>query len=299
MGVGRASGPLLRAHGSAATAPDAAPDVGGRAASPGRNACPTTQLAVTFDDGYVDNVSARDRGWPRRACRRRSFWSPTHIGQAREFWWDEVARGILGRREALDCEIPVNGGLCRLTFPAASGSEDDLQANKSWRAWQSRAQPVSGRSSISGADCATQRAAARDEAMNRFRRGRESAGRGSHRPADGAWRCRAARTRWPVRDRRAYAHASASCRCSRQKSAGARSKKASDVANSWRAVKCAGLHTRTELWTTIVVPLCARAASRGRARPSPGPCSDRPTRTRCRACSSQDWDAATFAAALT
>ena len=83
---------------------------------------PDNAVAVTFDDGYVDNVSAaRSRGSRRPGCRRRSFWSPTPSVSRRESWWDELARGILGRREALDCEMPVNGEPCRSTFPAQSG----------------------------------------------------------------------------------------------------------------------------------------------------------------------------------
>jgi peptidoglycan/xylan/chitin deacetylase (PgdA/CDA1 family) len=54
-------------------------------------------------------------------------------------------------------------------FPAASGSEDDLQANASWRAWQ---QPCTARQRTFldfWRRLRDARAAARDEAMNRFR----------------------------------------------------------------------------------------------------------------------------------
>ena len=117
---------------------------------------PDNAVAVTFDDGYVDNVSDARPRLAAAGVPATIFLVADAIGQAREFWWDEVARGILGRREALDCEIPVNGGLCRVTFPAASGSEDDAAGEQILaRVAVSRAQPVSGRSSSSGADCAT------------------------------------------------------------------------------------------------------------------------------------------------
>jgi peptidoglycan/xylan/chitin deacetylase (PgdA/CDA1 family) len=130
---------------------------------------PDNTVAVTFDDGYVDNVSDARPRLDATGVPATIFLVAGAIGQTREFWWDEMARGILGRREALDCEIPVNGDLRRLTFPAASGSNDDLQANKSWRAWQ---EPSTARQrtfldfwrSLRDAN-----AAARDEAMNRFR----------------------------------------------------------------------------------------------------------------------------------
>ena len=130
---------------------------------------PDNAVAVTFDDGYVDNVSDARPRLAAAGVPATIFLVADAIGQAREFWWDEVARGILDRREALDCEIPVNGGLCRLTFSAANGSEDDLEANKSWRAWQ---KPSTARQRTFldfWRPLRDANAAARDEAMNRFR----------------------------------------------------------------------------------------------------------------------------------
>jgi peptidoglycan/xylan/chitin deacetylase (PgdA/CDA1 family) len=130
---------------------------------------PDNAVAVTFDDGYVDNVSDARPRLDATGVPATIFLVADAIGQTREFWWDEVARGILGRRDALDCEIPVNGGLCRLTFPATSGSEDDPQANASWRAWQ---EPSTARQRTFldfWRRLRDARAAARDEAMNRFR----------------------------------------------------------------------------------------------------------------------------------
>jgi peptidoglycan/xylan/chitin deacetylase (PgdA/CDA1 family) len=130
---------------------------------------PDNAVGVTFDDGYVDNVSDAQPRLAAAGVPATIFLVADALGQPREFWWDEVARGILGRREALDCEVPVNGDHCRLMFPAASGVEDDVQADKSWRAWL---QPTTVRQRTFldfWRRLRDARASARDEAMSRFR----------------------------------------------------------------------------------------------------------------------------------
>jgi peptidoglycan/xylan/chitin deacetylase (PgdA/CDA1 family) len=129
---------------------------------------PQNAVAVTFDDGYLDNVSDARPRLAAAGVPATIFLIAGAIGQTREFWWDELARGILGRRDALDCEIPFDGALCRLRFPAASGSEE-LQAERSWRAWQ---EPRTARQRTFldfWGRLRDARAAARDEAMNGFR----------------------------------------------------------------------------------------------------------------------------------
>ena len=130
---------------------------------------PGNAVGVTFDDGYVDNVSDARPRLAAAGVPATIFLVADALGQPREFWWDEVARGILSRREALDCEIPVNGGSCRLTFPAASGAEEDLRANGSWRAWL---EPCTARQQTFldfWRRLRDVRASVRDEAMNQFR----------------------------------------------------------------------------------------------------------------------------------
>jgi peptidoglycan/xylan/chitin deacetylase (PgdA/CDA1 family) len=98
---------------------------------------PADAVAVTFDDGYADNVSAAAPRIQAAGVPATIFVVADALGRAREFWWDEVARGILSRREPLDCEIPINGGVCRLTLPAAVDEwEAEQQATAAWRAWQ-------------------------------------------------------------------------------------------------------------------------------------------------------------------
>jgi peptidoglycan/xylan/chitin deacetylase (PgdA/CDA1 family) len=70
---------------------------------------PHDAVAVTFDDGYVDNLHHAKPRLAAAGIPATVFLMAGAIGQRTEFWWDEVARGILGR--------------------PGSGSD--------WRAWQS------------------------------------------------------------------------------------------------------------------------------------------------------------------
>ena len=96
-----------------------------------RGTLPKAAVAVTFDDGYVDNLR---QAKPRLAAcdiPATVFVTTGAIGQSVEYWWDELARGILLRSAALDREIVVAGEPCRLTFPWAEGPP----SRGAWRAW--------------------------------------------------------------------------------------------------------------------------------------------------------------------
>ena len=55
------------------------------------------------------------------------------VGQRSEFWWDEVARGILARGDALECDVPIGRESVRISLPAA---DSDREAQLPWRAWR-------------------------------------------------------------------------------------------------------------------------------------------------------------------
>src|SRR5438034_5569247 len=79
---------------------------------------PEKAVAVTFDDGYVDNLRVakpvlEDVGIPATV-----FLTTGYLGQKKEFWWDEAARLILGRREALDGAITIGARTFAVRLPA-------------------------------------------------------------------------------------------------------------------------------------------------------------------------------------
>ncbi len=130
---------------------------------------PADAVAVTFDDGYVDNLTAAGPRLGAAGVPATIFVVAGALGRARDFCWDEVARGILSRRESLDCELPIDGSVCRLTFAASNAWDLELRANASWRAWQ---EPVTTRQRVFLDVWRRLRdapAAARNEAMEIFR----------------------------------------------------------------------------------------------------------------------------------
>jgi len=90
---------------------------------------PENAVAVTFDDGYADNVVAARPRLASADVAATLFLTAGAIGQPREFWWDELARAILGHRTALDCDVVVDGRPHRIAF-------SDAQGDAGWRAWQ-------------------------------------------------------------------------------------------------------------------------------------------------------------------
>jgi peptidoglycan/xylan/chitin deacetylase (PgdA/CDA1 family) len=106
-----------------------------------RGTLPGNAVAVTFDDGYVDNLREAK---PRLAAvdvPATVFVTTGPVGQPVEYWWDELARGILMRDRAIDCELSIGGEPCRLVFSERGG----VGTGAPWRAWE---QPRSEREAV-------------------------------------------------------------------------------------------------------------------------------------------------------
>ena len=96
-----------------------------------RGTLPRDAVAITFDDGYVDNLR---EATPRLAAGdvpAMLFVTSGAVGQRTEYWWDELARGILLRGAPLDCEVMIGGEPCRLSFARCEGAAQGC----AWRAW--------------------------------------------------------------------------------------------------------------------------------------------------------------------
>jgi peptidoglycan/xylan/chitin deacetylase (PgdA/CDA1 family) len=88
-------------------------------------------VAITFDDGYVDNLSA---GKPRLAAAdvpATVFLATGYLGRPAEFWWDELARLILTVRGPRTIHLPVGSN----TLRADLGDDPPASGRGSWRAW--------------------------------------------------------------------------------------------------------------------------------------------------------------------
>jgi peptidoglycan/xylan/chitin deacetylase (PgdA/CDA1 family) len=102
---------------------------------------PREAVAITFDDGYVDTLREAKPRAQARDVPATVFVTTGSIGQRTEYWWDELARGILLRKSALDCEAMLAGQPYRLVLPRVDRPVHELL----WRAWE---QPRTGRESL-------------------------------------------------------------------------------------------------------------------------------------------------------
>jgi peptidoglycan/xylan/chitin deacetylase (PgdA/CDA1 family) len=128
-----------------------------------RGTLPEKAVAVTFDDGYVDNLREAS---PRLASARvpaTLFLATGFVGQRYEYWWDELARGILLGNRDVDAEVEIRGE--RTPLALRGGAEGD----RSWRAWQ---EPQTNRQSAYLSlwkQLRTAEPAAREQAMAQLR----------------------------------------------------------------------------------------------------------------------------------
>jgi peptidoglycan/xylan/chitin deacetylase (PgdA/CDA1 family) len=97
-----------------------------------RGTLPRNAVAVTFDDGYADNLLEAKPRLSAAGVPATLFVATGAVGQRVEYWWDELARAILLRETALDCEVMIAGAPCRLVLPPAGGAAGGCR----WRAWE-------------------------------------------------------------------------------------------------------------------------------------------------------------------
>jgi peptidoglycan/xylan/chitin deacetylase (PgdA/CDA1 family) len=95
-------------------------------------------VAVTFDDGYADNLHNAKPVLERYNVPATFFLASGLIGQQQEFWWDDLDRlllqpGILPERLSLS----VNSSTYRWDLgEAAHYNEEASRRHRRWRAWE-------------------------------------------------------------------------------------------------------------------------------------------------------------------
>lgn len=95
-----------------------------------RGTLPDNAVAVTFDDGYADNLREASPRLASAHVPATLFLATGFVGQSHEYWWDELARGILEGTGALDAEVEIAARRIPLVL------RDDDQCDRGWRAWQ-------------------------------------------------------------------------------------------------------------------------------------------------------------------
>lgn len=97
---------------------------------------PADAVAVTFDDGYVDNLRNAKPRLERHGVPATVFLATDRIGCGEEFWWDELARLILCSRSASRGDFEIGGVSIAWNLPAGEASREEA-----WRAWEDAATP--------------------------------------------------------------------------------------------------------------------------------------------------------------
>jgi peptidoglycan/xylan/chitin deacetylase (PgdA/CDA1 family) len=94
---------------------------------------PALAVAVTFDDGYVDNLRVAKPILEKVGVPATVFLTTGFLGQQKEFWWDELARLILVRREAARGALVIGGRTVPVHLPAMP---EGAKPRSTWRTWE-------------------------------------------------------------------------------------------------------------------------------------------------------------------
>jgi peptidoglycan/xylan/chitin deacetylase (PgdA/CDA1 family) len=80
------------------------------------------EVAITFDDGYVDSLTMGKPILERAAAPATVFITTDRLGAAREFWWDELAHMCLGGTTAIDAGFEIAGQRLHVSLPARTSA---------------------------------------------------------------------------------------------------------------------------------------------------------------------------------
>jgi peptidoglycan/xylan/chitin deacetylase (PgdA/CDA1 family) len=94
---------------------------------------PRLAVAVTFDDGYRDNLEVAKPILTKVDVPATVFLSTGSIGTGKPFWWDELARLVLGHRGEAKGSLFIAGQPIDVSLP---GLRDGTEPTSNWRAWE-------------------------------------------------------------------------------------------------------------------------------------------------------------------
>jgi peptidoglycan/xylan/chitin deacetylase (PgdA/CDA1 family) len=80
------------------------------------------EIAITFDDGYRDNLTSAKPILEQAEAPATVFITMDRLGAAREFWWDELAHMCLGGTAAVDAEFEIAGQRQHVSLPARAAA---------------------------------------------------------------------------------------------------------------------------------------------------------------------------------
>lgn len=93
---------------------------------------PADSVAITFDDGYRDNLINALPALVRHGVPASLFLATGYTDRNVPFWWDELATMILESTHAAHWDQDCGGQVVTLCWPAAEPMDAEASA---WRAW--------------------------------------------------------------------------------------------------------------------------------------------------------------------
>jgi peptidoglycan/xylan/chitin deacetylase (PgdA/CDA1 family) len=93
---------------------------------------PHDAIALTFDDGYSDNLCQAKPILEAAGVPATVFLTTGRIGTGREFWWDELARMVLARPAPVSGNVMVDANDLQIDLPPI---DLGMEPRVSWRAW--------------------------------------------------------------------------------------------------------------------------------------------------------------------
>ena len=100
---------------------------------------PHDAVALTFDDGYLDNLRQAKPILEAAGVPATVFLTTGRIGTDEEFWWDELARIVLCRAEPLSASVTVEAESMEIDLLPIN---PEMEPRVTWRAWE---RPVTAR----------------------------------------------------------------------------------------------------------------------------------------------------------
>ena len=102
---------------------------------------PHRSVAVTFDDGYADNLHAAKLLLERHGIPATVFVTTGTLESEREFWWDDLERALL-QPARLPTTLSLRIGGATHCWALGEGADVDVSADpahRHWRAWDDSA----------------------------------------------------------------------------------------------------------------------------------------------------------------
>ena len=103
-----------------------------------KGSLPPRATALTFDDGYADNVLTAKAILEEFEAPATLFVTTGCVSAGHGFWWDELARLVLGGRAAAEFAVDAGGRRLEAKWPEQARLPGDLAA---WRAGDPTADP--------------------------------------------------------------------------------------------------------------------------------------------------------------